>query len=69
MFQKWQKKLIDRELPYVDSRYRNRTYAEGRLVDIMEQCWEYDPDERISIFQVVKLLREAVVENQKMAAN
>ena len=62
-----QKKLTDGQLPYVDPRYRNRSYAEGRLVDIMEQCWKYDPDKRIDIFSVVKLLREAVAENKKLA--
>ena len=44
--------------PYFDARYRNRSIIEGKLVDIMEQCWEWDFRRRISIFEVVKRLRE-----------
>ncbi len=51
--------------PYVDERYRTRSYAEGKLVDIMERCWEFDPAKRISIFDAVKMLREASKENDR----
>jgi hypothetical protein len=32
----------------------------------MERCWMYEPEERIDIFEVVQLLREAVAENKKL---
>jgi hypothetical protein len=52
-----QNKLIeDTERPYVDPRYRNRSEIEGGLVSIMEQCWEWDMDKRLSIFEVVRQL-------------
>jgi len=44
--------------PFVDERYRNRSMIEGKLVEIMEECWEWDYRERISIFGVVKMLRK-----------
>lgn len=44
--------------PHVDPRYRTRSYIEGRLVEIMERCFEVEPEERISIFEVVAHLRE-----------
>jgi len=46
------------ELPYVDPRYRTRSYIEGRLVEIMERCYRHDPKERASVFEVIEFLRE-----------
>ena len=59
-------KMIKKETAYIDPRYRNRTYAESALVEIMEECWTYDPDERVDIFEVVEFLREAVEENNRL---
>ena len=59
-----QKKLIDGGLPYVDSRYKERSFAESKLVELMERCWTYDPDQRITIFEAVDFLRKAVRENE-----
>jgi hypothetical protein len=44
--------------PFVDDRYRHRSMVEGRLVEIMEACWEFDFAKRISIFDVVRQLRD-----------
>jgi hypothetical protein len=60
-----QRRIIGRETPYIDPRWRNHSFAEGLLVDIMEKCWEYNPDDRIEIGQLVLLLRQAVAENDK----
>jgi hypothetical protein len=60
------KKLIGGELAYVDPRYEAKSYGESRLVDIMKRCWEYDPVKRIDIFEVVRLLREAIQENARL---
>jgi len=46
------------ELPYVDPRYRTRSYIEGRLVEIMERCYQRDPSARATIFDVIEYLRE-----------
>eukprot|EP00815_Leptocylindrus_aporus_P011123 CAMPEP_0116059472 /NCGR_PEP_ID=MMETSP0322-20121206/5811_1 /TAXON_ID=163516 /ORGANISM="Leptocylindrus danicus var. apora, Strain B651" /LENGTH=572 /DNA_ID=CAMNT_0003543849 /DNA_START=134 /DNA_END=1852 /DNA_ORIENTATION=- len=59
------KRAIDRELSYIDPRYRTRSFAEGKLVEIMERCWKYDPDERADIFEVVDFLQKAVEENKR----
>jgi hypothetical protein len=32
--------------------------AEGRLVEIMEPCWAFDPQDRVDIFEIVAHLRE-----------
>jgi serine/threonine protein kinase len=44
--------------PYLDPRYRTRSYIEGRMVKIMNQCHKLDPTERVEIFDVVRYLRE-----------
>lgn len=46
------------KLPYVDPRYRTRSYIEGRLVEAMEMVWGYHPADRATIFEVVEHLRE-----------
>lgn len=50
---------------FIDDRYRNHSYGEGKLVELMEQCWKEDPSERVDIFEAVRFLREAVEENKK----
>jgi hypothetical protein len=63
-----QQRIIQRETAYIDPRWRNHSFAEGLLVDIMEKCWEYDPNDRIEIGQLVLLLRQAVAENEQHEA-
>lgn len=58
-----QNKVSAGEQPYIDPRYQNRSYEEQHLVEIMKQGWEHDPNNRISIFDLVQLLRKAVSEN------
>ena len=52
------RRFIDGELPYIDPRYRERSYIESRLIDVMLECWKYKPEDRISIFDLVLFLRE-----------
>jgi len=56
---KVQEKVKNGERPYVDPRYRNRSYAEGTLVEVMEACWAYNPDQRPDLYAVVLQLQEA----------
>jgi len=52
------KAVINGEEPYVDPRYRTRSFIEGRLVEIMSRCWKYEPGDRPTAFEVVNYLRE-----------
>mmetsp|Transcript_9522 Transcript_9522/g.10902 ORF Transcript_9522/g.10902 Transcript_9522/m.10902 type:complete len:553 (+) Transcript_9522:35-1693(+) len=54
------------EKAYIDPRYKERSLAEAKLVDIIEQCHQFDPEGRPSIFEVVEFLREAIVETNEM---
>jgi len=44
--------------PYIDPRYKKRSFIEGRMVQIMDKCHKLEPSERVSIFEVVRHLRE-----------
>jgi hypothetical protein len=50
---------------FVDPRYKERSFAEAKLVDFIQLCWVFAPDKRIDIFQLVELLRVAVKENNE----
>jgi hypothetical protein len=50
--------VMDGLKPFVDDRYRTRSMVEGRLVEIMEQCWEFYAADRPSVFDVVEHITE-----------
>ena len=49
---------------YIDPRFKERSFAESKLAEIISQCWIYDPLQRIDIFQLVNFLYSAVQENK-----
>ncbi|GAX24697.1 hypothetical protein FisN_4Hh255 [Fistulifera solaris] len=58
--EEYQERIMNGEKPPIDQRYRERSFAERTMVDIIERCWIHNPDERIDIFEVVHILRNAV---------
>jgi len=54
------------EKAYIDPRYKERSLAEAKLVHIIDQCHQFEPEGRPSIFEVVEFLREAIVETNEM---
>jgi len=52
--------------PYIDPRYQNRSFIEGRMVNIMNQCHKRKPEERVDIFAIVKFLRETKERHEQM---
>lgn len=62
-----QGKVMKGQRAFIDDRYRNHSYGEGKLVELMELCWIEEPSERVDIFEAVRFLREAVEENKKLA--
>lgn len=58
-------RMINGTTAYVDPRYANRSVAERKLVELIERCWIYDVDERISIFDAVEFLRDAVIQEKE----
>jgi len=55
-----QRRMVDGETAFIHPKFRTRSYAEGRLVQIIEMCYEFDPDDRPEIFEVVRFLKDTV---------
>ena len=53
------------EKPYIDPRYKKRSLAEAKLAEIIDKCHSYYPEDRPSIFDIVKFLRDALDEVRK----
>ena len=51
------KMVVEGRKPFVDDRYRTRSMVEGRLVEIMEQCWEFYAADRPSMYEAVLHIR------------
>jgi serine/threonine protein kinase len=53
--------------PFIDERYRTSSLEEAILVDIMEECWAFNPEDRPEIKALVKRLQVACLklENSK----
>jgi serine/threonine protein kinase len=52
-----EEEIVDGKRPYVDDRYRNRSYIESMLVKIMEACWAGSRHDRPSMSFVVDFLQ------------
>jgi Protein kinase domain len=50
--------------PFVDDRYRARSFIEGELVNLMEECWRFEPKDRPTIFEIVKYLRGIIQQSK-----
>lgn len=53
-----QKKVLSLKRPYIDERFRNRNYVDGKLVEITERMWATNAKDRPTIFEVVDFLSE-----------
>ena len=38
-----QQRIKDGELPFVDPRFEDGSYAEQKLVQVLQRCWIYNP--------------------------
>jgi hypothetical protein len=56
-------KLMANQTAFIDPRYRNRSFGESKLVEIIERCWVFDPDKRMDAFQLVQEIRAVIQEN------
>jgi hypothetical protein len=62
-----QTEILRGERPYIDERFRNRSYIERKLVEIMERMWEEKGEDRPSIFEVVAFLTEVKTVHMKVS--
>jgi len=52
--------IVEGVLPRMDTWIKGNTFSEAALYAIMQRCHVYSPEERISIFDVVKILRKLI---------
>ena len=55
-------KIVRGDKPYIHPRFKTRSKIEGILVELIERCWEHNPDDRATIFEVIDILTSAVDE-------
>lgn len=48
------------EQGFIDPRFAQRSFGEKALAEIIPRCWVYEPNNRITIFELVEQLRHAV---------
>ena len=56
-------------LPYIDERYRHRSDIESTFVKLMEACWKFKAEDRISAFDILKELYALKGREQRRASN
>ena len=61
-YEEIQDRVGDGEKAYIDPRYKERSLAEAKLIEIIDQCHEYYPEDRPSIFEVADMLWQALEE-------
>jgi hypothetical protein len=60
---KTRKRVVKGETPFIDPRYYLQQSPEERaLVEVIKRCFEYAPEDRPTIFEIVDDLRQAVSE-------
>ncbi len=59
----FRKKITNGETAYIDPRYKERSPSEAELVELIPKCFVFKPEDRLTIFEVVHFLREAVKKN------
>lgn len=52
-----QSKLLAGNTSFIDERYQSRSYGEEKMVQLIDMCWKYKPEDRPDIFEIVEFLR------------
>lgn len=59
-----QSEIIDGKQAFIDKRYRTRSYGEEKMVELIEMCWRYKPEDRPSMFEIVRFLERTSEETK-----
>jgi serine/threonine protein kinase len=60
------KALKAKKTAYIDPRWKDQSFPERKLAEIIPRCWIFNPDERITINELVAFLKDAVEEYEKI---
>jgi serine/threonine protein kinase len=59
---KVQERVKAGEKPYIDPRYKEKSLVDAKLAEIIDRCHSFYAEDRPSIFEIVKFLRDALKE-------
>lgn len=62
---KIQKLVKDGETAVIDPRFVESSFAENKLIEVIQRCFVYDPDMRADINEIWQMLKDAIGENEK----
>ena len=62
-------RVIDGILPHLHADFGQASWVEQQLIEIMDECYELDPEQRVDIFEVVRRLKETIRLDAKRRAN
>ena len=51
--------------PSIDPSYLEHSFAERKLIELIDLCYEYYPKDRPSIFAIVEFLENAIAESKE----
>ena len=60
--------IRDGHEPFLHPSWAEHSFAEGQLVHVIQDCLAYDPQDRLSITELVQRLRWAVRENRRQTS-
>jgi serine/threonine protein kinase len=60
-----QEMIKDGKTAVIDPRYKDSSYAEAKLVEIIQLCFAYYPEDRPDIHEIWQLLQEAITGNEQ----
>lgn len=59
-------RIVDGEKIHIPEQYFKKSFAEAKLAEIIQGCFAYEPEDRVSIGELVLKLRAAVEENRQL---
>lgn len=59
-----QRKIAAGSVAKIDPRFYNRSFAEGKLIQVIKRCYVHNPDERADINELQRMLEAAIAEDE-----
>lgn len=62
---KIQKLVKEGQTAVIDPRFVESSFAESKLIEVIQRCFVYDPDFRADINEIWQMLKDAIAENEQ----
>jgi len=60
-----QRRIKKGETAYINPQFKERSFQEAKLVEAIEWCHKFNPDDRPTVFELVAFLRQAIEDSAK----